>query len=427
MKNSVSDVPTHERGCCIRRFARRTPIVLVAILLFFLGLGSTFGDTVPRGDETAPPPELEANAAVLIDFETGAVLYERDPAEVIPPASLTKLVSIHVACLAEAAGEFSFSDYVALPPETWAQNQEPGSSLMFLGPGQRVTYWEVLEGLAISSGNDAAVALAVNVAGSVEAFAERMNEAVKAMGLEDTVFVEPSGISENNLTTAADMARFSREYIRLWPENLPRLHDLEEFAYPKPRNRADGDISPPIVQRNRNLLVFRRNDVDGLKTGFIVESGYNLAATATSGERRLIAVVLGVPGDGHSDGGENRAAEAAALLDWGFAEFDNVTLGYPEPDPIPVFGGDRDELVVVPDGPAVVTLARDAVPSLTGRVELPEYVEAPIDEGALVGSVVFETGDQVVAEVPLRADLAVTEGGFFKRLWDGIRLFFRNL
>ncbi len=400
---------------------------MLVMLLFLVGPSGAFADIVPPGSNTTPAPQLDADAAVLVDFDTGAILFDKDSTQVIPPASLTKLMSIHVACLAESAGEFLFSDYVDLPPETWARNQEPGSSLMFLGPGQRVTYWELLEGLAVSSGNDAAVALAVNVSGSIEAFADRMNRAAADMGLLHSVFVEPSGISEANLTTAGDMARFAREYIRRWPENLPALHDLEEFAYPKPRNRAEGDVSSPIVQRNRNLLVFRRNDVDGLKTGYIDESGYNMVATASAGDRRLIAVVLGVPGDGHADGGEKRAAEAAALLDWGFAEFQNITLGFPEPDPIPVYGGDRDELVVMADGPTTITLPRDVARALTGRIELPDYVEAPVAEGQVMGAVVFEVAESVVAEVPLRARSEVPAGGFFKRLWDGVRLFFHNL
>lgn len=404
----------HVRGRGVSAFGP----ALVGVFLLF---------TVLSAYPLEPAVPLTARSAVVMDFETGEVLFEKDADAVIPPASLTKLFAIHVACLEEAAGAFSFSDEVDLPPETWARNQEPGSSLMFLGEGQRVTYGELIEGLAVQSGNDAAVALALNVAGSIDAFAAMMNQAAADLGLVATRFVEPSGLSEQNATTAREMALFSRAYLSLWPENLDRYHALREAAHPGPENLPVNAVEPAIVQRNRNLLLFERDDVDGLKTGYIDESGYNLALTAEQDGRRLVVILLGVDGSDHSEGGRRRAEEGAALLDWAFGAFTNLSLGFPPLDPVPVYGGSIRELAVGPQGPIRETVPVEQAPLIRGKVELPEYFEAPVARGAQVGRIVYTAGEHLVREEPILALDEVEEGGFFRRMWDGIRLFFRNL
>ncbi len=146
----------------------------------------------------APPPELVGRAAVLVEAETGTVLFAKNPHLVIPAASLTKVVAIHAAIVADRLGEIDLDAALQPPPESWAVNQAPGSSLMFLGPGQVLSIWQLLEGLAVSSGNDAAVALALQVDGSVPAFAARMNGVVRSAGLVTSSFVEPSGLSPFN-------------------------------------------------------------------------------------------------------------------------------------------------------------------------------------------------------------------------------------
>ncbi|MDR2491789.1 MAG: D-alanyl-D-alanine carboxypeptidase, partial [Spirochaetaceae bacterium] len=264
---------------------------------------------------------LTARAAVLLDAGSGAVLYEKNPHEQIPPASLTKLMTIHIAQrLAEIQGA-SLDEPVPLPPEAWAVNQPPRSSLMFLAQGQIVSLRELFLGLAIPSGNDAAVAVALNFAPTVAQFAALMNNEASRLGLHRTFFVEPSGIDENNVTTAAEFAVFCRVYIREHPENLRLYHTVPEFAYPKAENVIGGLKRRPgtILQGNHISILAEFAGADGLKTGYIDEAGYNLAATAEREGTRFIAVILGVPADlGPRRGDRARTADAKKLLEWGY-------------------------------------------------------------------------------------------------------------
>jgi len=200
---------------------------------------------------------VNARSAILVDAATGSVLFEKNADEPIPPASMTKLAAMYTAFHAAERGEISFDDVIEPPPESWAVNVPAGSSLMFLGPGQRVTVRELLAGMAIASGNDAAIALAVHVSGSVPAFIERMNSEMRMLGLSTTRFVEPSGLSEFNLTTAREFADFALVYIREYPEALRAFHSQRAISYPMPWNLSGGGTENPVTQSatNRQLGV----------------------------------------------------------------------------------------------------------------------------------------------------------------------------
>ena len=185
---------------------------------------------------------LSCGAAILIDAETGSILYEKNADRVIPPASMTKLVVMYVVFQEIATGAISLDDIVPLPPESWAVNAPPASSLMFLGEGQTVTLRELLLGLAVASGNDAAVAVAHYVSGSVDSFIERMNLEMKKLGLEKTHFVEPSGYSELNVTTPREFATFARQYILRYPEALRDYHSQLSISYPQEKNLPSWQI-----------------------------------------------------------------------------------------------------------------------------------------------------------------------------------------
>ena len=184
---------------------------------------------------TIPEPKLNvwAESAILIDTANGTVLYSKNADEVIPPASMTKLFSMYVVEEEVSAGNLSYDQIIPLPPESWACNMPPHSSLMFLGEGQRVTLEELLLGLSICSGNDAAYALAYTICGTMEAFVERMNQVAADLGLVHTHFVESSGYSELNTTTAREMAAFCRVYLEKHPDSLSRYHSVQKFPYPK--------------------------------------------------------------------------------------------------------------------------------------------------------------------------------------------------
>ncbi|MDR1411974.1 MAG: D-alanyl-D-alanine carboxypeptidase [Spirochaetaceae bacterium] len=392
------------------------------------------GDIIAAAAENAPA--LGSRAAALIDAETGALLYAKNPDEPIPPASLAKLMTIHVALKEAAAENASLDETVELPRQSWAVNQPPRSSLMFLAAGQRVTIRELIMGLAVPSGNDAAVATALRFAPSVEAFVGKMNAEARALGLEKTQFVEPSGISEYNFTTAREFALFCREYIRMHPETLAEFHSAPEFAYPKAENVAVAYRANPgtIVQRNHNRLldIFlpdgRKNTnavegADGLKTGYIDEAGYNIALTAARRGTRLIAVILGAPA---SYRGERvRDEDGRELLNWGFANFRTLRPALPEMEPLRVWKGKTNYVGCAPGESLNFTTRADRGEDLRWTGEYADPLSAPLPRGSRVGALVFSDSLGELRRVPVITTGNVEQGGFFKRLIDSARLFFR--
>jgi len=374
----------------------------------------------------ADPPSPAARAAVLLDSDTGTVLYAKNPHLVLPAASLTKVVAIHSAVVASRLGEVDLDRVFTPGRESWASSQPEGSSLMFLGPEQRLTIRDLLPGLAISSGNDAAVALARQVDGSVAAFAARMNRMVQNAGFVSMSFVEPSGLNPLNLITALEYAGFIRLHLQTFPELISSLYSRRTYTYPQERNMTGPGEWPPITQSNRNLLLDSYAGADGVKTGYIDEVGYNLAATAERDGRRLIAVVLGVQADNHAEGGRIRAADAAALLDYGFAEFQTLSFGHPDLAPVRVFGGRPSQVVPVAGETISVTIPSGAADRLRGDVEQRTEVIAPVPEGAVVGTLRVTLDGVSVGEAPIFLP-EVERGGFLRRIWDGIALFFRSL
>jgi serine-type D-Ala-D-Ala carboxypeptidase (penicillin-binding protein 5/6) len=349
------------------------------------------------------------------------VLYAKNPHLVIPPASLTKLVAVEAALAAAADGEISLDAVVAPPAASWAENQPPGSSLMFLGPGQRLTWRELLLGLSVSSGNDAAVAIAELLDGSVAAFAERMNRRARELGLVDLFFVEPSGLSPRNSITVSSFGRFLLAHLARYPYALEELYAVRTFTYPKESNREGIGVRGPITQSNRNTLLWDYEGADGFKTGFIDESGYHIAATAEREGRRLIAVVLGVDADSHAVGGAIRAVEAGRLLDYGFEQFRLVEFGYPTPEPVRVFAGREPQVRPVGPPALVVSVPVGAEARLRGTIEQERAVIAPFP-AVEVGRVAVEL-DRVELAGGALVLPAQERGGFLRRLWDGLVVF----
>ncbi|TVQ40700.1 MAG: D-alanyl-D-alanine carboxypeptidase [Spirochaetaceae bacterium] len=421
--------------------------IVTLILLLRLGAPWMPADTAlpriaPWADQYAAgaAPSLMARTALLMDAETGSVLYEKDADAVIPPASLTKVVAMHVVFQLAARGEIDLDETVALPPESWAVNMPPGSSLMFLGPGQEVSVRELMLGLAVSSGNDAAIALARHVAGSVEAFAALMTVQARALGLPSLWFEEPSGLSARNQITAREFAQFLRHYVALWPEAMREYHSLDRFTWPpeEPRlepedatgNRVPLPSAAAITQHNRNSLLQSYPGVDGIKTGFIRQSRYNLAATAQRDGRRLIAVLLGVPGETHAEGERNRARDATALLDYGFEHFRTVELALPPTESVRVWKGTQRRVGLVSegaeDGVRMLTVAARDVSQLTGELTQRHEVEAPVVLGQQLGTIRISAADTVLLELPLRASSQVPRGNLLRVIWDSIIRFVRR-
>jgi len=373
------------------------------------------------------PPDISARSAVVVDANTGALLYEKNADIVIPPASLTKVAAMQVALRATETGRIALDDEVLLRPESYALNMPPGSSLMFLGPGQRVTVDDLLRGLAVPSGNDAASALAYHVSGGVPQFIDEMNAEMERIGLSHTRFEEPSGYSPLNQTTAREFSEFVRQYLETWPETLDRYHSLKEYAYPAAENLVAPHAEGPILQRNRNALLWDYPGVDGLKTGFIPSSGYNIALTGERDGRRIIVVVLGAPGENHALGGANRSRDGKLLLDYGFDEFETLELGAPQVSGIRVWKGQRADLNLGVEAAPRLTLPRGLRSRLVGELEYEDEVEAPVRTGQVYGRAIWRVGETVVAETPLVAKADVARANPAVVVFHTVRLFFRSV
>jgi D-alanyl-D-alanine carboxypeptidase (penicillin-binding protein 5/6) len=359
-----------------------------------------------------------------MDALTGTVLYAKNPDIEIPPASLTKLMTMHLVFSAVSGGWASLDEKIPLPRESWAVSQPPRSSLMFLAPGQIVSLKEVLLGLAISSGNDAAAAIALRFAPTVDDFVGMMNAEAERLGLVKTRFADPAGISEFNMTTAGEYAAFCREYLRLHPESLAQYHSVPEFAYPKASNVAEAFRDRPgtIVQGNRNRLLSFPG-VDGLKTGYIDEAGYNIALTAERDGTRFILVLLGAPA--RPGGDRIRDEDGRNLLDWAFAAFKTIRPEIGVIQPVRLWKGKANTVELKAGGGVPFTAPADRGDSLWISTELNEPLIAPLPSGYEAGSLVISDARGPLHRIPLLTVTEYEKGNFFKRLWHSVRLFFR--
>jgi D-alanyl-D-alanine carboxypeptidase (penicillin-binding protein 5/6) len=413
---------------CNVRFPLRL-LVMFAITAVSVAAPDRLSGSEPPGTARfgVTPPDLQyARAAALFEMGSDTLLYELNGDAPWAPASLTKLVTIYTALEASEDGRFLLDRSLPVHPSAYASAVPPGSSLMFLGPDQMVNGLDLLRGLAISSGNDASVEVALRVSGSVGAFNAEMNDLVRRLGFGEFYFEDPAGLSPANRITARGFARFSAQLLERWPWLPADLLGLPEFSYPRPVHYPTGMQGTPITQQNRNGLVTSYPGVDGLKTGFIDESGYNIAVTAVREGRRLIAVVLGVEGESHFAGGRRREADAAALLDWGFSSFETMTLPVPLPGEITLWGANRRTVRPVGESQVTVTVPAGRRAEIVGTLRQERDLWAPAGEGTAVGTVRYELDGQLLREVSLTLPADVDEGGILRRLFDRIRWWFRS-
>lgn len=375
------------------------------------------------------PPQIKAEAAILIDMETGALLFEKNADQEIPPASMTKLMSLHLAYREIEAGRLAKDQLIPVTAAASFKSSPPRSSLMFLEEGQNVTLLDLMTGLALPSGNDAGVALADVVAGSMPAFVDAMNQEAERLGLEKTRFVDSFGYSEENMTTPREFAAFCRVYLETHPKALEELHSLREYTYPRPENLPDGATSThgPITQYNHNVLVGMLEGVDGLKTGYIDESGYNLAVTAEREGRRLLAVLMGGPGKDSREGSLIRAVDATALLSYGFYA---TRTFIPDLPPLPdrrVYKGSRRSVSFTVPEPPRLTLAAEESGALSWEFQWQGPLTAPLTEETSAGLLICRGADgEVLFTRPLLVRESIAPGSFWRRFWDGLVLKIRG-
>jgi D-alanyl-D-alanine carboxypeptidase (penicillin-binding protein 5/6) len=356
-----------------------------------------------------PPPPLAAKSWVLMDAASGAVLVNHQGSVRLPPASLTKLMTSHVAAMELQRGRLKENDLVLVSEKAWRM----GGSKMFIMVGNQVAVKDLLQGIIVQSGNDASVALAEHIAGGEDTFAAMMNDEARRLGMADTRFVNATGWpAEGHYSSALDMAKLARAII---------LEDPTHYALYKEKEFVWNGIRQP----NRNLLLWRDPSVDGLKTGHTEEAGYCLVASAERNGQRMIAVVFG------TDSEEARSQETAKLLGYGFNFFESKVF-YRQGEAIQtvdVWKGAASSVKAGVTSNFAAALPKRAAGGYQARVVLtPGDRVAPIEKGAALGRVeLVDAAGKVVSQAPLVALEAVEEGGFFRRMWDGLRLFFRGL
>ncbi len=370
-------------------------------------------------------PVINAESAILIDMGTGTVLFEKNADTVIPPASMTKLMTIHIALEAVRNGQCSLDDYVTIGRNADFRNQPPHSSLMFIEEGQKVTLAELLIGLAIPSGNDAAVAVADFIAGSTPEFIRMMNAEAERLGLQNTAFDDTSGYSAENSTTSREYAEFCSFYISEHPEALELFHAIPEFTYPAEKNLPDSgeSVYGPITQYNHNQLAGRYPGVDGLKTGYIDESGFNIAATCMQNERRLLVILMGGQGNTTSDGNLKRLVDVSILFTYGFEAWTVFSPGKNAYTEMKVWKGQREFAAAEREHAGAICLKYSDLIDAQ-YIDIPASpLEAPINRGDILG--VWKLADSdgdIIAEGNLSAMAEIEKGGWIKRKLDSFRL-----
>ncbi|MGP8305892.1 D-alanyl-D-alanine carboxypeptidase family protein [Vibrio sp. YIC-376] len=359
---------------------------------------------------TPSPPELQAKGYVLMDFQSGAIIAEQNGRAGLAPASLTKLMTAYVVGQEIHAGRLSWDSIVTVSENAWSE-KFPGSSKMFIKPKDEISVSNLMRGVIIQSGNDACVALAEHVAGSESGFVALMNGWAEKLGMQDTYFVNSHGLdSEGIQTSPIDMAKLMQAIISDVPD-VYALYNEKVFKW------------NDITQYNRNKLLWDNAiNVDGGKTGYTSNAGYSLVSSATEGKMRLISVVMGTPSP------QARVSQSKNLLSYGFRFYDTkkvATQGQVE-SKVRVWKGKASQVDASFAKDAYLTLPRAMTASLDKSVELNEPLMAPINQGDVIGKVVWKNNDETVASYPLVSNQAVEQASWFGQIWDSIVLWVKS-
>ncbi|RTF39667.1 serine-type D-Ala-D-Ala carboxypeptidase [Serratia marcescens] len=355
-------------------------------------------------------PQIDAEAYILIDYNSGKVLAEMNADARRDPASLTKMMTSYVIGQALKAGKIGQDDLVTVGQDAWATGNPvfKGSSLMFLKPGDRVPVSKLTRGINLQSGNDACVAMADYVAGSQDAFVNLMNTYVSKLGLQNTHFQTVHGLdAQGQYSSARDMALIGQALIRDVPDEYA-IYKEKEFTFNN------------IRQMNRNGLLWDNSlNVDGIKTGHTDAAGYNLVASATEGQMRLISAVMG----GRTYKG--REAESKKLLTWGFRFYETATPIKADKPFVTqkVWFGDVSEVPLGVAKDASVTIPKGQMKNLKASYKLTQpTLEAPLAKNQVVGTIDFQLDGKTIEQHPLVVMQEVKEGNFFSRIWDMVMM-----
>jgi serine-type D-Ala-D-Ala carboxypeptidase (penicillin-binding protein 5/6) len=352
----------------------------------------------------AAPIETAAGHAILIDYDTGTVMLEKAADEAIAPASMSKLMTLYMVFDKLKHGELRLDDTLPVSEKAWRMQ----GSKMFVHVGDRVRVEDLLRGVIIQSGNDACIVLAEGIGGSEEAFAELMTERARELGLTNSTFRNATGWPDpTHLMSVRDIAILSRHIIEDFPDLYPLFSEIE-FTYNK------------IKQGNRNPLLYKNMNVDGLKTGHTEEAGYGLSASASRDGRRLILVVHGLAGV------NERSQESERLIEWGFREFVNATIAKAGEtiETAPVWQGAASEVPLTVASDVTVTLPRSARRKMTALVRFEGPLPAPVRKGDAIATLHVEAEGMPAMDIPLVAGADVAPLGMVGRLAANLRYLF---
>ncbi len=387
--------------------AQRIPFS-TAFLYLSLLLALLLASTAQAASALIPaPPQVSARSYLVMDADTGHIIAADRESERFAPASLTKMMTSYIVEYEISKGNIAEDDLVLVSEKAW----RTGGSRMFIQEGTQVKVGDLLRGVIIQSGNDASVALAEHIAGSERAFADLMNQHARLLGMNDTHFVNATGLpADDHYSSAIDLAKLAKALITKFPEHYA-IYSQKYFTYNN------------IRQPNRNKLLWRDNSVDGIKTGHTDDAGFCLVASARRDDMRLISVVMG------TDSEEARARESQKLLSYGFRYYRThqlYTAGQVLKDS-KIWAGSRDQIRLGLTEALAVTVPRGKADQMEANIELDKVIKAPVTQGQELGKVRVSIDGETVTTVPLVALESVEEGGLFKRIWHAIVLFFLGL
>lgn len=372
------------------------------LILIFLVSPKAYAQTI----NTPNAPSIAADSYILMDFNSETLLAEHNINKKVEPASITKMMTAYVVFSELKSGRLLTSDLVTVSEKAW----RTGGSKMFIEVNKKITVDDLLKGMIIQSGNDACVALSEHIAGTEETFADLMNQHAKKLGMMNSSFANATGLpAENHYITAKDAATLAKAIVVSFPDYF-ELFSQKEFTFNK------------ITQHNRNTLLWRDPSVDGFKTGHTEAAGYCLVSTAKRNGMRLIAVVMGTKSQ------KSRADESQKLFNYGFRFFETNLLykGKEKRVNIEVWKGENEDVNLGLAEDLYITIPRGQYKNLQAKVDMPNYINAPIAKGQKIGQLNIQLNNKTVASKPLVALLSVLEGGWWTRTTDGMGLWFKS-
>ena len=358
-------------------------------------------------------PKIDAKAWILVDADTGYIIAEQNADETLPPASLAKMMTTYIASKEIAENRLKADDLVLISDNAWELGgAKTDGSTMFLSPRSKVPVIDLIRGVIIQSGNDAAISLAEHISGGETAFSDNMNFQAELMGMTNTYYMNSTGLpAEGMVTSARDLTILAKAIINEHPEYYS-IYSEKYFSHNN------------INQPNRNRLLWRDSSIDGLKTGHTKEAGYCLVASSKRRGMRLISVVLGAKSD------DSRARESQKLFSYGFRHFETKKIysaGELIKENAALWYGEEDFLNLTVENDITLTYPKGEKKNLSAQITVDNEISAPITAGQVLGSLEITLDGKTMTQVPLVAEKDIAEAGFFSRFFDWILLFFTQL